>query len=185
MSASTSIADRAIVTFGHHTNKHPELILAGYALLGDEVSKMHPLVIFGAQGTQAEQLRAAALEHGLADRVMLPGFVDDATFQATFIGASVVALATTDEGFGLPLSQALALGIPAMASTASGASETFGGAVDTFHDDPRAVAATLFRALSAPRPVEPPDVRTWAEAARDTRALVGTLVEPAAERPHA
>lgn len=76
----------------------------------------------------------------------------DADLAALYRGAAVVAVPSIDEGFGLPLLEALASGVPVLASRAAALPEVGGNAV-AWIDDPRATGAwtsELTRIVRAP-----------------------------------
>ncbi|MEO7040259.1 MAG: glycosyltransferase [Gemmatimonadaceae bacterium] len=84
------------------------------------VRRAHPgawLVLVG-QGPEEAALRARAKELAIADRVVFTGFQRDA--QAYVGGFDVAAVPSIEEGFGLVALEALALGVPVVASRVGG-----------------------------------------------------------------
>ncbi|MEO8564528.1 MAG: glycosyltransferase family 4 protein [bacterium] len=84
------------------------------------VRRAHPrawLVLVG-QGPEEAALRARAEELAIADRVVFAGFQRDA--QAYVGGFDVAAVPSLEEGFGLVALEALALGVPVVASRVGG-----------------------------------------------------------------
>ncbi|MBP8950509.1 MAG: glycosyltransferase family 4 protein, partial [Candidatus Promineofilum sp.] len=79
----------------------------------------HVLVIAGGRGWLTEGLDAEITRQGVADRVILPGFVDDADLPALYSAASLFVFPSLYEGFGLPLLEAMACGVPIISSDAS------------------------------------------------------------------
>ncbi|MFC0465292.1 glycosyltransferase [Kineococcus gynurae] len=71
------------------------------------------LVVVG-EGEEREALEAQAAELGVADRVHLPGHVPDA--QTIIAGADLFVLSSRYEGLGLVLLEALAHGVPVIAT---------------------------------------------------------------------
>jgi alpha-1,3-rhamnosyl/mannosyltransferase len=72
----------------------------------------------------------------LAPHVRLPGHVSDPELQALYAGAACFVLPSLHEGFGLPLAEAMAAGVPAVASDIPALREVGGETVR--YADPRA-----------------------------------------------
>ena len=84
----------------------------------------------------------------MEDAVRFPGFIDDDDLPAVYQGAELVVFPSLYEGFGLPLLEAMACGVPVVASNTSALPEVAGGAamlVDPLDVDAlaRAVAGVL------------------------------------------
>lgn len=167
------LAPPTILTFGHQGNKRPELVLRALARLDPGPV----LVVLGATGEQAAALRDLADELGVGERVELPGFVPDEDYRARVQRAAVVVLASTDEGFGLPVTEASAFGIPVVTTDDNGLDAIHPGAVRPVPATPADLAGAVANALRDGRAGGPPaTVRTWADAAREFRALTAGLV---------
>jgi alpha-1,3-rhamnosyl/mannosyltransferase len=91
----------------------PKLVIAG-ALDGDAY----------LSAAAAVREKISALE--LSADVVLPGFVSDDTLAALYSGATVVALPSLAEGFGLPAVEAAACGAPVVLSDIRAHRETLG-----------------------------------------------------------
>ena len=63
-----------------------------------------------------DRVRARVTSLGLADRVSLVGDLDDAALAACYAGADVAVLATEQETYGMAVAEALARGIPVVAT---------------------------------------------------------------------
>lgn len=103
-----------------------------------------------------------------SERVVVARGVDDDELAALYSGARAFTTPSLDEGYCLPVAEALACGCPVIASECGSIPETAQGHA-------RLVAPTLddwIDALRAPvRPQEPVLVGDWAEAARRTVAV--------------
>jgi len=137
------------------------------------------LLIAGGRGWLYEEILAEAEKHG--DRVRILGFVDDADLPALYRNATLFAFPSLYEGFGLPVLEAMACGVPVVCSNASSLPEVAGDAALLVHPlDTGALAQALARVL------EDADLRremiakglaqatrfTWEQAARQ---LLGTF----------
>jgi len=84
------------------------------------------LVIAGPAGDS--EVRRVVQETGLEGRVRMLGRVSDEDLVALYRGASAFALVSLYEGFGLPLLEAMANGVPCLVSRGSALEEVAGGA---------------------------------------------------------
>jgi glycosyltransferase involved in cell wall biosynthesis len=84
------------------------------------------LVIAGGRGWLYEAIFSEAERHG--DRVRILGFVDEADLPALYRNAALFAFPSLYEGFGLPVLEAMACGIPVVCSNASSLPEVAGEA---------------------------------------------------------
>lgn len=161
-----------IVTFGHHNNKRPDLVIRALAVLRDQRTDVPMATVLGARGAYAETLRTLSAELGVEDLVSFPGFVEDATYQEVVSTAAVLVMPSSDEGFGLPVAEALYLGIPAIVTSDSGMPEIFGGDVvsvaPTADALAEAIAGVLDGALGA-ADVARSELITWADTAAQLR----------------
>lgn len=100
------------------------------------------LVLTGAPGWDYEEVLQAARRAG--DRVKLTGYVGPLELEALFAGATCFAYPSLYEGFGLPVLEAMARGVPVLTSNISSLAEVGEGAclmVDPA--DTEAIAAGL------------------------------------------
>ena len=106
------------------------------------------LVLAGARGWLDDPVFRTVQSLGLGDSVRLPGFIDDDHLPAVYRGAELVVFPSLYEGFGLPLLEALACGVPVVASNTAALPEVAGGAavlVDPLDID--ALAQAIARVL--------------------------------------
>ncbi|PRZ11655.1 glycosyltransferase involved in cell wall biosynthesis [Nesterenkonia sandarakina] len=161
-----------VVTFGHHNNKRPELVIDAFAKAVADLDDFSQakLVVLGARGDYAEELRVRIAHAGLSGRVELPGFVSDEEYQKIVSGASAVVMASTDEGFGLPIAEAEFFGIPAVVTENSGMDTVFKDYAIVSKPTPGGLSSAIAQALRDGRQNTERTRHTWHDAAVALRA---------------
>lgn len=126
--------------------KNLRRLLGAYASLPPEIRSRLPLVLAGGQGWGFSDPARIARRLGIARSVRLVGYVDDAELHALYRGARFLAMPSLYEGFGLPIIEAHAAGIPVLTSNTSSMPEVAGDAA-LFIDplDVASIAAGLTR----------------------------------------
>jgi len=139
-----------IARIEHPGKNHLNLIKA-YELLPPELAQRYELVLAGSPWSGAEQVVAAARKSKYAGQIKFPGFVGADALPDFYHGASLYVFPSLYEGFGLPVVEAMACGVPVVCSNRSSLPEVGGEAVLTFDpEDPGAIAAAMERVLSSP-----------------------------------
>jgi len=121
-------------------------LLEAYASLSTDIRP--PLVVVGQPAWLYHDVYAAVRDHGLTDEVQFTGFVTTDELVALYNRAHAFAYPSLYEGFGLPVLEALACGVPTLASDRSSLPEVAGEAallVDPESVD--AIAAGLERLI--------------------------------------
>lgn len=124
---------------GRSRRKNARGLIAAFAALPPQTCARALLVLTGVASASA---RTALLEfahaHGVAPRCRVLGFLPAADVAALLRGALGVAMPSLAEGFGLPVLDAMACGIPVLASNCTSLPEVAGDAA--IYVDPRDVA---------------------------------------------
>ena len=126
-----------LTAFGLYAGAHPESALK--------------LVFTGADTGLAPELRQAAQSMGLGERVLFTGYVSDEDLAALTTGSLALIFPSLFEGYGMPVAEAMHLGVPVLCSDVTSLPEVGGDAVLYF--DPRKpddVAAAITRIASEP-----------------------------------
>ncbi|WP_243366962.1 glycosyltransferase family 4 protein [Fundidesulfovibrio soli] len=109
------------------------------------------LVLTGADTGAAAELRQAAQAMNLGERVLFTGYVSDEDLAALTSVALALIFPSLFEGYGMPVAEAMAMGVPVLCSNVTSLPEVGGDAVLLF--DPRKpedVAAAMTRIASEP-----------------------------------
>lgn len=157
-------------------HKNVDGILRALALI-DEAER--PVLVAPGYATPyLNELRALAAE--LAVDVRFTGWVGDADLEGLFGLATAFVFASKHEGFGLPVVEAMARGVPVVCSGTGAVGEVAGdGAVLFDPSDPAAIAAALLPVLRDPSLRVAMTARgaarvsgfSWARHARATQAV--------------
>lgn len=103
-------------------------LLRAYALLPEALRQKWQLVIAGGNGWKLNHLENIIAELNITQSVLLTGFVSDAELGALYANAKFLVMPSFYEGFGLPIIEANAAGIPALTSCLSSMPEVGGDA---------------------------------------------------------
>jgi glycosyltransferase involved in cell wall biosynthesis len=126
--------------------KNLGLALDAYAMLEKTVREKHQLILVGKGGDEREYFWQLVEEAGLARFVKLTGYVPLQTLIKHLRTALALLFPSTDEGFGMPPLEAMALGTPAIVGDAPALQEVYGGVCPAVgRDDAAILAAEMAR----------------------------------------
>jgi glycosyltransferase involved in cell wall biosynthesis len=95
-------------------------LIEAMALLRSRDALRHQLLLAGASGWKNSQIYASIKRHGLTpEQVKFLGYVPDEDLPLLYSGAAAFVFPSLYEGFGLPLVEAMACGVPIVASNVS------------------------------------------------------------------
>lgn len=129
----------------------------------------HALALVGPDGWRMESLKQAIAASPLKERILRPGYADDRALSCWYATADLLAYPSLEEGFGLPVVEAMALGTPVVTSNVSALPEVVGDAALTVDPlDVEGLAAALAEVLTRPSLAEELRSRGMARARRFT-----------------
>jgi glycosyltransferase involved in cell wall biosynthesis len=183
--------DREIVlcVSGGYRHKNLDTLVRAFA----DIAAAWPnsqLVIVGQLPAQMLGARPGASvgslvrELSLTDRVTVLGYVTDAELGALYRAAAVLAMPSLFEGFGLPVVEALGLGVPVVSTRAGSLTDVSLG-LARYVDDPMSaaeLAAALLAVLSEGVQAHPSAADVERVRARYDPTAVGELYRAAVER---
>jgi glycosyltransferase involved in cell wall biosynthesis len=150
-------------------HKNQELLIRAVTTLPDDVV----VVLVGHPESYDAELRSLAARLAVDDRVRFVSFVPDSELEALWQIAGCAAFPTLGEGFGLPVLEAMARGVPVACSDIAVLREV-GGSVP-FYFDPRdagsaarAIRAALADEERIPAGKERASGYSWENSARGT-----------------
>lgn len=122
---------------GFSPRKNISGLLHAFKLLTEKKSTNLKLVIAGRKGPSFEKYKIMAQKLGLSDKVIFPGFISTNDMPYLYNSAKLFVYLSFYEGFGLPPIEAMACGIPVVASNVTSLPEILKDSavlVDPFDD---------------------------------------------------
>jgi len=144
-----------------------------------------PLVLAGPPGQDSRRLQARIEELGLSAWVRRMGYLEKDELRLIYRLASAFVFPSLCEGFGFPLLEAMASGVPVVASSTSAIPEVCGDAAEFFPpEDAEEMARKIIRVLEDSQTREELITRgkqrirafRWEKAAAETLAFYHTVV---------
>jgi glycosyltransferase involved in cell wall biosynthesis len=160
---ASSAIPATVLHVGHlEPRKNLSVLLQALALL--PAAARPRLRLVGHDAGSGPRLRAQAARLGLADAVAFCGVVDDDALAREYASASIVAVPSHYEGFGLAALEGLAFGKRVLVADAGALPEVVGASAERLPPDD---AAAWARALATLRPATATEIAAWrAQAAR-------------------
>ena len=168
--------------------KNIERVLDAWLALPVAVRSERQLVIVGAQGWRSEQLvrRLQAAAANGENVLWLSGLTSAAALREVYAGAGVFVFPSLYEGFGIPVVEAFASGVPVVASNTSSLPEvTQGAALEVDPLDTGAIGEAMLalvrddalraRCIEAGR--RRAEQLTWRDTARQTAAVYRAVLK--------
>jgi glycosyltransferase involved in cell wall biosynthesis len=121
-------------------HKNQAALVRALAALPEDVV----VVLAGAHEAYVDEVRALAAELSVEERLFMPGYLGDAQLEWLWRRADVAAFPTRAEGFGLPVVEAMARGVPVACHDIPVLREVGGDVPEYFTEDP---ATAILRAV--------------------------------------
>lgn len=135
--------------------KNLRRLIEAYALLKREAALPHQLVLAGARGWYYQTLEQQVRTAGLQEQIQFVGYVPEEEKPLWYQAADLFVYPSLYEGFGLPVAEAMACGVPVVTSNISSLPEVVGNdaaygpqaALTIPPDDTGALARAMQRGL--------------------------------------
>ncbi|MGB4066603.1 MAG: glycosyltransferase family 1 protein [Nitrospira sp.] len=112
----------------HEEKKNLLRLVEAFAMVQSRITEPQQLVLAGPFGPVTPLLQKRIRELGLEAAVSLPGVIASEDLPALYAGASLFVFPSLHEGFGFPPLEAMASGVPVIASRAASLPEIVGSA---------------------------------------------------------
>lgn len=130
--------------------KNTPALVEAFGLLPSSLSG-HSLVLTGSAGYGYDEVEYMISQYGLDQRVVRTGWVEESDLPCIFSAASAFVFPSRYEGFGIPLIEAMACGVPVAASNVEPVKEVVNGAALLFDPaDTQAMVMAMERLLTDP-----------------------------------
>lgn len=140
---------------GSHPRKNTERLVEAWGVLPPDVRDAHRLVITGAfADLTVNHYRHLARLGGYASCLVVTGEVSDDEMVALLQGATLVCYPSSAEGYGLPVAEAIACGVPVIASDLAPLDELLEAPARFDPSQPETIGAALSSALVEPQHLE-------------------------------
>lgn len=143
------------------------------------------LVLAGSYGFGSEKILRTIQDSPTRDRVLITGYVSPAELARWYARASVFAFPSLDEGFGMPVLEAMTAGVPVISSNRSALSEVCGDAALLISPENSEELGGVLKRLTGDEDLRASLIArgkiraaqfTWQKAAQETWAVYSELV---------
>jgi glycosyltransferase involved in cell wall biosynthesis len=166
------------------TYKNIDGLIKAFKLLKENHHADQSLVITGLAGRAQPDIEHLVSSLGLRSNVVMSGFINDEMMPLLYSAADVFVYPSLYEGFGLPVIEAMACGVPVAASNMTSLPEAVGDAGLLFDpNNHEEMAETLHRIISDPecrnnlvtKGLARSKAFSWEKAASETLAVLEGL----------
>lgn len=128
-----------------HPGKNHIRLIEAFSRMKARERLPHQLVLAGSDWTRAEEVHRAAKEAPARENILFTGFVRSEDLPLFYAGADLFVFPSLYEGFGMPILEAMASGVPVLCSNLSSLPEVAGDAAllfDPYNEEDMAGAMT-------------------------------------------
>jgi glycosyltransferase involved in cell wall biosynthesis len=131
-----------------HPGKNHVNLIKAFELFQDGSKRSYSLVLPGPDKERSQEIHSVAKASRYASSIHFLGFVDTQDVPDLYRGAALFVLPSYFEGFGLPVLEAMACGVPVITSNAASLPEVSGSLTPHFDpDDPLAMKEAIVAVL--------------------------------------
>ncbi|MBC3881735.1 glycosyltransferase family 4 protein [Undibacterium sp. LX40W] len=165
-------------------------LIAAYSKLPSAMRQRWPLVLVGGKGWNSEEIHAQIEQATAQSWLKYLGYVPQAHLPLLYAGARLFTYPSLYEGFGLPIAEAMASGVPVLTSNCSSMPEVAGTAallveprdVDQMCVElERGLSDNVWRTLAIPKGLERASQLTW-DTCVDKTLLAYKMAKSLAEK---
>ncbi len=169
-----------------HPGKNHTNLLKAFERLKRETGLPHQLVLAGSDWDRAQEVHALAAASEFAADIQFTGFVAGSDLPPLLNAADMFVFPSLFEGFGMPILEAMACGIPVACSNISSMPEVAGDAAELFDaSDPASIKDAMakilcnrdFHAHLAKAGIRRAGGFTWKRCAESTVAVIRKTIE--------
>ena len=175
------LPDQYILFLGNlEPRKNLQSLLTAYRSLPRNLRDRYPLVIAGAKAWPTNKLGKAFCSPQKDEKIVFTGYVPQVLLPDLYRGASLFVYPSLYEGFGLPVIEAMACGVPVLASNTTSLPEVVGDAgmlVNPYNVDElregmiKLLEDEKMRIEMSDRGLERAKLFSWEKCAKETLAV--------------
>lgn len=149
---SPAVNSPYLIAFGGEAKrKNTRYTLERYFSVATSLSDLKLIMV----GINSQRLRENVIQlaeqHGVSERVILPGFVSELELDSLIRNATALLYLSLYEGFGLPVLEAIERGVPVIASDKTSIPEVLEGSIGCFPlDNPLAIEKAVIDLITNP-----------------------------------
>ncbi|TAK91053.1 MAG: glycosyltransferase family 1 protein [Burkholderiaceae bacterium] len=142
------VLDPYVLAFGGGApRKNTEFTIRSFAQAAADHVDIKLVILGVGRAVDQRRVMQIAAAQGIADRLVLPGFISEAQLPAYYQHALCLSYLSLYEGFGLPVLEAMSHGVPVLASARTSIPEVVGEAGVLVNPDRFTEVVTAFREL--------------------------------------